>query len=87
MCMCECVCVCDGGVVKILSLMPKVALPLSLSSGEHNPYMTLNSWLTVPPSRVFHPTQNNIVHLPPPPAPPPLDRQRHRLPCACRDTH
>lgn len=39
---------------------------LSPLSGEHNPYMTLSSWLTVPPSRLFHPTENNIVHLPPP---------------------
>ncbi|KAK1904665.1 Protein mono-ADP-ribosyltransferase PARP4 [Dissostichus eleginoides] len=36
-------------------------------SGEHNPSLTLSSWLPAPPSRLFHPTQNNIVHLPPPP--------------------
>lgn len=86
---CLCVCVVDGWLkstrLPFLSLFP--------SSREHNPYMTLNSWLTAPPSRVFHPTQNNIVHLQPPPPPP--DRQTHTrrhtractLPCAWRDTH
>lgn len=36
-----------------------------LSSGVDNPYVTLSSWLAAPPSHLFHPIQNNIVHLPP----------------------
>lgn len=57
-----------GGVVKIL-LTSSVTLPLSLSlsSRQHNPCMTLNSWLTAPPSRLFHPTTEQ--HGPSAPAP------------------
>ncbi|KAK2848820.1 hypothetical protein Q5P01_008654 [Channa striata] len=40
-----------------------VQLPEREVGGEHNPSMTLSSWLTVPPSRLFYPTQNNIIHL------------------------
>lgn len=61
---CACVCV-MGELLRFCCWCLKLPC-LSLSSGEHNPYMTLSSWLTVPPSRLFHPTQNNIVHLPPP---------------------
>lgn len=72
-CVGECVTqsMCDGvggGVVKIL-LTSSVTLPLSLSlsSRQHNPCMTLNSWLTAPPSRLFHPTTEQ--HGPSAPAP------------------
>lgn len=57
-------CVFDGGLLRFCCWCLKSPC-LSLSSGEHNPYMTLSSWLTETPSRLFHPTQNNIVHLPP----------------------
>lgn len=62
------VCVMGWVVVKIL-LTSSVTLPLSLSlsSRQHNPCMTLNSWLTAPPSRLFHPTTEQ--HGPSAPAP------------------
>ena len=56
-CVCVCVCVC---------VVDAVSRPASLS---FNPHMTLSSWLAAPPSRLFHPTQNNIVHLAPPTRP------------------
>lgn len=57
-------CVFDGGLLRFCCWCLKSPC-LSLSSRAHNPYMTLSSWLTETPSRLFHPTQNNIVHLPP----------------------
>lgn len=57
-----------GGVVKILlTSSVTLRLSLSLSSRQHNPCMTLNSWLTAPPSRFFHPTTEQ--HGPSAPAP------------------
>lgn len=78
---------CSARVCVLLTAdLSRPASPFSVfpSSSEHNPYMTLNSWLTAPPSRVFHPTHNNIVHLQPPPPPP--NRQTHIHTHACRHT-
>lgn len=69
-----CVCFCDEELFGVCCLKSS---GLALSSGEHNPYMTLSSWWT--PSRLFHPNQNNVVHLP-------LDRPGRMLLRVRRDT-